>query len=94
MYRVYWMAWGILLGLTVLMVRLDRAPLPHGAFVVLMLLAMAIKASIIAAFFMHLRFERLSLVLGIVIGLPLNAAILYFFIVPDAARILRMLAGY
>lgn len=55
------MAWGVLLALTIVMVRLDRAPLPHGAFVLPMLTAMAIKATIISAYFMHLRFERLAL---------------------------------
>jgi len=91
MYRVYWIAWGVLLVLTILMVGLDRAPLSRGAFLLLILSAMAVKASIIAAYFMHLRFERLSLVLGIVIALPVNAAILYFLIVPDAIRIFHML---
>jgi cytochrome c oxidase subunit 4 len=94
MYRKYWTAWGVLLILTVLMVGLDRAPLPRGAFLLLILSAMAVKASIIAAYFMHLRFERLSLVLGIVIGLPVNAAILYFLTMPDAVRIFHMLMQY
>jgi cytochrome c oxidase subunit IV len=94
MYREYWIAWGVLLTLTILMVGLDRAPLPRGAFLLLVLSAMAVKASIIAAYFMHLRFERLPLVLGIVIGLPVNAAILYFLILPDAIRIFRMLMQY
>jgi cytochrome c oxidase subunit IV len=40
---------------------------------------------------MHLRFERWSLVLAIILGLPLNAAIHYVLIAPDARRILEML---
>jgi cytochrome c oxidase subunit IV len=91
MYRTYWIAWSALLALTVVMMGLDRAPMPREAFLATILLAMAVKASIIGAYFMHLRFERLPLVLGILIGLPLNAAILYFLIVPDAARIVRTL---
>jgi cytochrome c oxidase subunit IV len=91
MYRTYWIAWGALLALTVTMVALDRAPLPHAAFVTVMLVAMLVKATVIAAYFMHLRFERWPLVLGIVLGLPINAAILYVLIVPDALRILEML---
>ena len=91
MYRTYWIAWGALLALTLTMVALDRAPLPHTTFVLLMLGAMLIKASVIAAYFMHLRFERWPLVLGIVLGLPINAAILYVLIVPDAMRIFEML---
>ena len=90
MYRVYWIAWGFLLALTVLMVGLDQAPLPRTTVVVLMLTAMLFKACLIGAFFMHLRSERLALVLGIVVGLPLNALILYILIAPDALRIFNM----
>jgi cytochrome c oxidase subunit IV len=90
MYRVYWIAWGFLLALTVLMVGLDQAPLPRAVFVVLMLTAMSIKACLIGAIFMHLRAERLALVLGVVVGLPLNALILYILIAPDALRIFNM----
>ena len=91
MYRTYWIAWGVLLVLTLTMVVLDRAPLPYGAFLIVMLTAMLAKATVIAAYFMHLRFERWPLVLAIVLGLPINAAILYILIVPDARRIFEML---
>lgn len=54
---------------------------------------MAIKAALIGAICMHLRVERLPLVLGIVVGLPINALILYILIATDARRILGMLGG-
>jgi cytochrome c oxidase subunit IV len=91
MYRTYWIVWGALLALTVTMVVLDQAPLPRSTFVVLMLAAMLVKATVIAGYFMHLRFERWALVAAVVLGLPINAAILYVLIVPDARRILDML---
>jgi cytochrome c oxidase subunit IV len=94
MYRVYWIAWGVLLTLTITMIALDQAPLPHRTFVALMLGVMSIKATLIAAIFMHLRSERWPLVLGVVVGLPVNAAILYVLIAPDAQRIFGMLAGH
>lgn len=90
MYRIYWIAWLILLTLTLVMVALDQMALPRHTFVVVMLAAMTFKASLIAAYFMHLRFERWPLVLGVVLGLPINAAILYMLIVPDALRIFGM----
>jgi len=93
MYRVYWTAWSILLALTVVMVALDQMALPRQAFVILMLGAMLTKASIIGAYFMHLRSERLPLVAGVIVGLPINAAILYVLISPDALRILHMMSG-
>jgi caa(3)-type oxidase subunit IV len=89
-YRVYWSIWIVLLVLTVVMLALDGAPVPRGAFVALMLVAMMVKATLIGAYFMHLRFERLGLVLTIVVGLLLNATILYVLIAPDALRILGM----
>ena len=92
MYRVYWIAWGVLLMMTITMIALDQASLPHRTFVMLMLGVMSIKAGLIAAVFMHLRSERWPLVLGIVVGLPVNAAILYVLIAPDAQRIFGMLA--
>jgi len=91
MYRTYWTTWGVLLVLTMVMIVLDQAGLPRSTFLVLVLLAMGMKACLIAAYFMHLRFERPFLVLAVVIGLPLNAAILFTLIAPDALRIARML---
>ncbi|MCM3880538.1 MAG: cytochrome C oxidase subunit IV family protein [Vicinamibacterales bacterium] len=93
MYRIYWIAWSVLLALTLVMVVLDQMPIPRQTFVALMLGAMTIKASLIAGYFMHLRFERWPLVVGIILGLPINAAILYILIVPDALRIFGMTSG-
>lgn len=90
MYRTYWIAWGCLLMLTLTMVALDRAQLPTRAYLAVMLSAMLAKATVIAAVFMHLRSERWGLVLGVALGLPINAAILYVLIAPDALRILQM----
>ena len=40
MYRVYWIAWGVLLALTTTMVALDQAGLPRGALLAVVLSAM------------------------------------------------------
>lgn len=93
MYRVYWIAWSALLILTLVMVVVDQLDMPRPAFVALMVTAMLAKGSLIAAIFMHLRFERWPLVLGVILGLPINALILYVLIAPDALRILGMLTG-
>ena len=85
--RVYWITWSVLLAFTLVMVWLDGMSIPRLAFVVAMLVAMLAKASLIASNFMHLRFERVSLVLMIVIGLLVTGAFLYVLIVPDAVRI-------
>jgi cytochrome c oxidase subunit IV len=90
MYRTYWIAWIVLLGLTLTMVGLAHASLPQLTFVLLMLLTMAAKAVIIAGYFMHLRSERGALVFAVLLGLPAMAAVLFVLIVPDALRIAEM----
>lgn len=89
--KVYWITWSVLLAFTLVMVWLDGLPIPRLAFVILMLVAMLAKASIIASNFMHLRFERVSLVLMVVVGLLVTGTVLYVLIVPDAVRIHGML---
>lgn len=88
--KTYWVTWGILLGLTLVMVGLDQAPMSRQLFVVVMLSAMLVKATLIAGTFMHLRVERVAFVLMVVVGLFVNSLILFGLIVPDAFRILEM----
>lgn len=88
--RFYWITWAILLALTIVMLVVDQSPLPRLLFVLVMLVAMLVKASVIAANFMHLRFERVSIAWMVVIGLLINGAILFGLIVPDALSIVRM----
>ena len=90
--RGYWITWGVLLVFTVAMLWADAASIPRLAFVVFVIAAMLTKASIIGANFMHLRSERVGLVLTVVVGLLVTGAVLYILIVPDANRIHQMLA--
>ncbi len=89
-YKLYWITWSILLVLTLIMLALDQSPLPRLAFVLVMVTAMLAKAVLIAGNFMHLRFERVALPLMVIVGLLINATILFGLIVPDAMRILEM----
>jgi len=86
-YGVYWRTWLVLLALTLVMVFLDQAPLSRMALVTLLLVAMLTKASVIGAYFMHLRSEKLGLILIVVIGLLVTGAVLFLFIAPDAIHI-------
>jgi caa(3)-type oxidase subunit IV len=83
----YWTVWLILLGFTITMLWIDGVALPRTLFVVFMLAAMLLKAGLIAGYFMHLRFERQSLIWTVVGGLLATAIVLYVLIAPDAARI-------
>jgi cytochrome c oxidase subunit IV len=92
--RLYWITWSILLAFTVVMLWADSASLPRTAFVVFMIGAMLTKASIIGGAFMHLRTERIELVLTVAIGLLVTGTILFVLIAPDAARIHGMVGTY
>jgi cytochrome c oxidase subunit IV len=92
--RTYWITWSVLLVFTVVMLAADTASLPRQAFVIFMLIAMLTKASIIGANFMHLKAERVQLVLTVVVGLLVTGTVLYVLIAPDAVRIHRMVETY
>lgn len=89
-YRRYWTIWGVLLVLTLTMLVVDQVSLPRGLFVIIIVGAMLTKALLIAAYFMHLKFERVALAMSVLVGLLINATILYGLIVPDAVRIFGM----
>jgi cytochrome c oxidase subunit IV len=88
--KTYWITWAVLLVFTVVMIWADALSIPRTAFVVFMIAAMLTKATIIGGNFMHLRSERLPLVLTVVVGLLVIGGILYVLIAPDAARIHEM----
>jgi cytochrome c oxidase subunit IV len=92
--RIYWITWGILLAFTLVMLWADSASIPRLVFVVFMVAAMLTKASIIGANFMHLRFERVGLVLTAIVGLLVTGTVLYILIAPDAVRIHHMVQTY
>ena len=74
-YKTYWYAWLCLLVVTLLMV-LTLDPL-------VLIAGMSLKALIIALWFMHLRYEKLELVLYVLVGIFATALLLFFLIAPD-----------
>jgi caa(3)-type oxidase subunit IV len=88
--RVYWITWGALLAVTVVMLMADGASLPRTGLLVVMLGAMAVKATLIAGNFMHLRQEHAGIVLTVIVGLFVLGIVLYTLIAPDARRIHTM----
>lgn len=89
-HKLYMTTWLALLALTVVMLLVDNSPIPRVALVAVLLIAMLVKAALIGANFMHLRSERLSLTLMVVVGLLITGAILFVLIAPDAVRIRAM----
>ena len=90
--RTYWVSWGTLLVLTMIMLLLEKSGFPRMAAVLFLVAAMLIKATVIGGWFMHLRYERVALVAAIVGSVLALAAILFFLIVPDALNTAKFVA--
>ena len=91
-YRLYWSTWVALLALTLGMLLTGQLTLPKVVILALLLGAMLVKASLIGAHFMHLRFEKPALVLVVTAGILAVAAVLFVVISFDGIRILRLAA--
>lgn len=89
-YKLYWLIWLVLLVLTVIMLFVGHGFFSRMAVVSLLLVAMSAKAGLIGGYFMHLRFEKLVLVLMVALAIVLTALALFVLIAPDGARILRL----
>jgi cytochrome c oxidase subunit IV len=87
--RTYWISWGTLLILTMIMLLLEKSGFPRVAAVLFLVMAMLIKATVIGGWFMHLRYERVALVAAVVGAVLATAAVLFFLIIPDAVNVLR-----
>ena len=63
----------------------------HPATMLTLLVGLSIiKAALIMSYFMHLRFERLSLVLWLVPAMVFCLCMIIIFFMPDANRMLQM----
>jgi len=83
--RLFLSVWGWLLLLTALEVFLGYIHLPVIYMLVILMGASIIKAALIVAYFMHLRFERINLILTIVPALVICICLLLVFF-PDSFR--------
>jgi cytochrome c oxidase subunit 4 len=81
--------WGALLGLTAVEVFLAYIQINVTLMLIILMGASIIKAALIVAYFMHLKFERLSLILTIV---PTIVVLLCLFAIlfPDSFRLRNM----
>lgn len=84
-YKLFFSIWLWLLGLTAVEVLFGYINLPVVYMLVILMGASIIKAALIVAYFMHLRFERLNLILTIVPALVICICLLLIFF-PDSFR--------
>ncbi len=89
-YKVYWTIWVVLLVLTLIMIGVETLSLPSGIAILILAGAMMTKATLIVAWFMHLKFETRFIMLCLVLGTLLTAAFLVGLLMPDAIDANRM----
>jgi caa(3)-type oxidase subunit IV len=88
--RTFWMVWFYLLALTALEIVLAYFHiLPVGGMIFLLMALSLVKSALIVAYFMHLKFERMSLILSLVPGVVLVIALLSMFF-PDSFRLAEL----
>ena len=81
-----------LLALTIIEVGIIFAPVAKMVIVILLISLALSKASLVAMYFMHLRFERRTL--GMIAVIPVFlAALLVFILIPDHSAIPHRTAG-
>ncbi len=89
-YKLYWTIWVVLLVLTLIMIGVEALSLPSGIAILILAGAMMTKATLIVAWFMHLKFETRFIMFCLVLGTLLTAAFLVGLLVPDAIDANRM----
>jgi len=87
--KLFSIIWLWLLGLTAVEVLFGYINLPVVYMLVILMGASIIKAALIVAYFMHLKFERLSLILTLVPMLVV-CILLWFVFFPDSYRSLGL----
>ena len=88
--RLYLYVWFWLLTMTAVEVFLAYEHLPLRTMLVLLMALSIVKASLIIAYFMHLRFEKRSLALTLMPPLVICIILLMVFFFPDSLRLLEL----
>src|SRR5213593_5234369 len=91
--KLFVSVWTWLLLLTGFEVFLGYIHLPVMYMLVILMGASIIKAALIVAYFMHLRFERLNLVLTIVPALVVCICLMLLVFFPDSFRAKALRSG-
>jgi cytochrome c oxidase subunit 4 len=83
--KLFTSIWAWLIGLTLIEIFLAYRPMPIRYMLTILMGLSIIKAALIVAYFMHMKFERLSLILTIVPMLVICICLLFVFF-PDSFR--------
>lgn len=89
-YRIYAVTWFWLLVITVLELAIVLLHVPKVILVMTLLIMAFLKAGLIVAYFMHLKYEKLSLVYAVVVPMVFLAVVLFSFVGPDAIHVFNL----
>lgn len=88
--KLFLWVWFWLLALTAVEVLLGYEQYPVKLMLTMLMSLSVIKAGLIMAYFMHLRFERMKLVLTLVPALVIILCLFSIFFFPDSLRLLNL----
>ena len=88
-YKSYWILWVVLLTVTVTMIFIGESQISKVPQTLMLLVGSAIKASLIIFFYMHLRFEKMPLVLTVLVGIFLTSVLMFAVPAFDGGHILE-----
>ncbi len=89
-YKPYLITWFVLLVISLVMILVDNVSAWRTVILSFLIVAMLVKASLIGANFMHLRSERLGLVIIVAVGILATGAIMFFLMAVDGVRIMNL----
>ena len=90
-YGIYWIIWGVLLALTFVMIFIGDANIGYVAKASLLLLGAAAKAALIIFYFMHLRLEKASLAVVVLVGIFLTGTLMFALPAYDGSQVFQNL---
>jgi cytochrome c oxidase subunit IV len=88
--RLFFMVWVMLAGLTGIEVLLGYTEPPPTLMLTLLVILSLIKTGLIVAYFMHLKYERLSMTLALVPATVFCIMMMVIFFFHDSERILLL----
>jgi len=87
-YKGYVITWLWLLVITVLEISVVLVGLPKPLLATLLVMMSLMKAALIVAYFMHLRYERVAFIYTVIAPMIVLIVVLVAFVAPDAVHVL------
>ena len=89
-YRIYVVTWLWLLAITVVELAIVLMHVPKLILATALVIMALLKAGLIVAYFMHLRYERLSFIYAVAVPMVLLAVVLWTGTFPDALHVFNL----